>query len=206
MAEQAYPIKPDCPAPRHNTLNAARGVKSKSSTSRRNAGCQVSGFPPCICDRAVELNEIFKAKRRERYGKRKDAPVDPARKLAETERKRRAAILNMLAAAPRPTVEPPDFTKAECRTPWGVMAMDGYVDSPQSDGRMTAARGVCKVCPLNTTCRTWVIAEERPAGSWGGMYAGMTPQNRRDLAITTHEKRQAERVLREEQSARETAA
>lgn len=201
MTGQAYPIKPDCPAPRHNTLNAARGVKSKSSTSRRNHGCQVSGFPPCICDHAVELNKAYMARRRERYGKRKDAPVDPARQLAESERRRRAALLNALAAAPRSAVEPPDFTDAECRTPRGVVTMDAYMDAPQSEGSVAAARAVCKACPLNAACRAWVIAGERPAGSWGGMYAGMTPQNRRDRAITEHEKREAERALREETSA-----
>lgn len=206
MAAETYPIKPDCPAPRHNTLNAARGVKSKSSNLRKNHGCQMSGFPPCICDHAVELNKAFMAKRRTMYGKRKSAPVDPARQLAESERRRRMAILNALAAAPRPAVEPPDFTEAACRTPRGVMIMDAYMDAPQSEGSVAAARGVCEACPLNATCRAWVIADERPAGSWGGMYAGMTPRNRRDRAIAEHEKRQAERALREEQSAREAAA
>ena len=209
MAAETYPIKPDCPAPRHNTLNAARGVKSKSSSGRRINGRQVSGFPPCICDHAVELNKAFMTKRRARYGARKSAPADPAKVLANAERTRRNAILNNLAAmsATRRGVETPDLAAGECRTLRGMVTMDNYVDWPQSEGRVGAARGVCGACRLSVACEAWVIAAEQPAGSWGGMYAGMTPQNRRDRALAAYENQQAEQLLREERSApRESAA
>lgn len=184
----AYPVKPDCPAPRHNTLNAARGVRSYSNKFQHR---QVTGFPKCVCDRAVQLNDAFLARRRAMHGRRLET-FTPERTVTESERARRAELLTTLAEMPRPAVPTPDFVGAgaACATEAGIVAMDNYIDSPKTPWAVDMARRLCNdKCPIKDACGAWVIASERYAGSWGGMYAGLTPRERQDAVIAAYESR-----------------
>jgi hypothetical protein len=68
--------------------------------------------------------------------------------------------------------------------------MEKYIDAPNTSGEILAARDICAACPITTrrACAGWVLANESPPGSWYGMYAGMTPRERRALVKSQRRK------------------
>ncbi len=153
-----WPVKPDCPAPKHNTLRAATG---------RLAG-QGGGFPKCVCDRALELLEIDRKNRREAnrrptvemiYSKAGRAPA--TRSIADT---------------------PESMRNGACTTPDGFWVMDAYQDRPNEAAIAEHARALCFSCPAKGDCLQYIVDVEQPPGTWAGMYAGLSPAQRRAAA------------------------
>lgn len=48
-----------------------------------------------------------------------------------------------------------------------------------------AARELCSRCPARQPCLEYVVSQETPQGSWGGVWGGLDPFNRRGRAIIT---------------------
>lgn len=77
----------------------------------------------------------------------------------------------------------PHLKDAGCRTEKGFAAMTAYMEGRNgaNPGILGEARKVCEnLCPLATkaACLAWVMTSEKSAGGWGGMYAGLTPNQR----------------------------
>jgi hypothetical protein len=73
---------------------------------------------------------------------------------------------------------PPDLRTGKCFShPAGREAHNnGFNDGMRRDAfaARERAKAWCKLpCPVLDKCRAWVMSEESPAGSWGGVYAGM---------------------------------
>lgn len=160
--QRGYPVLAECPAGNHNSLSAAL------------ARYQVQ---KCVCPRALELLE-----RRLEWQRN-----DRARKR-EKGAGARTTNIKLSAVAPKPISSRtyPDFTGGTCTsTPEGrEVAQEGMND--QATLRGIAAREKAKMqcnlgpCPIrDTICRPWVFMEESPAGSWGGVWGGLDPWNRR---------------------------
>lgn len=84
---------------------------------------------------------------------------------------------------PLPTlVRPPNFLGAACQQPWAAETVDRsfslHGGTVAIGNREEMRTKVCATCPLIRECATWVLAAERPAGSWGGVYGGMDVWNR----------------------------
>lgn len=79
----------------------------------------------------------------------------------------------------------PDFTGGLCTTARGRKAADiGMNDQISLKGisDRERAKALCNTgpCPIrDTVCRPWVLREESPRGSWGGVWGGLDPWNRR---------------------------
>lgn len=196
ISPKAYPIDPKCPAPRHNTRNAALGLKGNGARGRTE-----TGFRKCICERAQELLAEFKANRRRQYGERIESGTGSVVAARDARTARQELLGAAVAAMPPRSVPAPDFTDAACRTPAGVVAMDDYVDAPQTEKSRLAAQAVCAGCRLAEACEQWILDDERPAGSWGGIYASMTPRARVERIIGEHRRRLAEQQLTAEPAA-----
>jgi hypothetical protein len=147
----------DCPAPRHNTLSAAKG---RYCISR---GKSVSGCPKCVCPRAAwwltRENEQRRTSERERGVNRNNIRVP-------------SFISNTLSQGM------PDLGRGLCRTPEGREVIDEAEGKQPNSAAVERARDMCSFCPVMEKCRDWVTRDEKPAGSWGLMYAGMTPRER----------------------------
>lgn len=148
-------ILPECPATGHNVF--------------RRVERPVDGIK-CICPRAQALfNEYLEMKRQE---------------SREGRRKGRRSIMPTL----RPIIEgnrgyaAPNWKHAACNTDVGRKLSDRAYDAVSStdfaERQRLAMRILCSGCPIETVCRGWVLAEERPAGSWGGVWGGLDPAQR----------------------------
>lgn len=143
-----------CEAKRHNTVSAATGKSYPKSD------------PKCICPHAVDLLAAWRA----------DAPA----------RRQMNNTLRLSERRPEPIASMkgyPDFTGAVCATPRGqIAALGGMSVDPSVRGmnRRDRARALCDTgpCPVRDACRAWVLAQEKPAGSWGGVWGGLDPWNR----------------------------
>lgn len=146
-------ILEDCPARLHNTIHAGRGR---------------AGQIKCICPRAIAAVLEFRKKEERRRIEAK------GQNITKTPEYTNNVVQN---------VERPDFHHAACATPEGRMIMDERSSSgnPTVEACVLAAR-MCAECPINLECARWVLSAEKPAGSWGGFYAGMTPTDRRKIA------------------------
>lgn len=143
-------ILPGCPAPNHNTLNAGR---------RRD------GRPLCICPHTQVLKENRKIseRSRDRSGERSRNNPRPSQSKAE---------LDAL----------PVLTRAVCALPEN----QAMVFLAQEDDRKTVtlearveAKKLCHSCPLQARCSTYILKNEVPAGSWGGVWGGMDAEDRK---------------------------
>lgn len=150
-----WPVNPECPAPKHNTLRASKG--RDGSTGEK--------LPPCVCAHAVEVLAADKRKRAE-ANRRPD--IDRGRNTAE-KRAASRAIANM----------PDSMRQGGCVKPYGVKTMDRYQDRPNDGATVAEAKALCDSCPAWDDCLMYIRNAERPAGTWHGMYAGMTPAERR---------------------------
>lgn len=153
-----------CPAVNsHNSLRAALG--QSSGRVRR------SGNPRCICPHALDLFKSDNEKRAER--KRNVRPVTS----------RCAIDAADLALMPQ---RAPDFFGGLCTSRSGMRRADaGQNDQGTARGiaQRQLAKDLCELCPLKSACREWVTEEESPAGSWGGVWGGLDPWNRKGLEL-----------------------
>lgn len=149
-----WAIDADCPASNHNTLSA--------SLTRR-------GHQGCTCPRSRELLREHRKKYKARVKTHK---------------------IRMPQGAPQPITATyfPDFSGGACTTERGQKAaLAGMNDqaSLKAIKDRERAKALCTVgpCPILATCRAWVLGQERPEGSWGGVWGGLDPWNRRGLEL-----------------------
>lgn len=152
-------VLPDCPAPRHNTLSAAKG----RYCMRR--GRYSSGLPKCICPRGLEMRRMESVQRR-----------DNKKALQEAARREELRVPTYLTNTRNQGV--PDLSKGACRTDKGRRIIDAAGGKQANSAQVLAARFMCADCSAMVACGDWVTRDEKPAGSWGLMYAGMTPRER----------------------------
>lgn len=144
-------VLPECPAPVHNTASAGRGR---------------SGKPKCVCPGVQKLTEEENRRRRASRGER--------RKLFPKNDPKPIKSLNY-----------PDFSRGLCTTPYGEsVARQAVTDlaSAKAIAARDLAKAMCNTgpCPIrDSICRPWVLREEDPPGSWGGVWGGLDPWNRR---------------------------
>lgn len=156
-----WPLSPQCTAPRHNMLKAARGWGD--------------GTPPCICPHSLELLKIYKERRKQRY-KMNRGGKDPAPKVQRPN----LPVVRRLRETPHMDA----LAEGACRTAYGMRIMDLYTENPPK--HQDAARRLCKRdCPVVTqlACLKWVTEAEQPAGSWHGMIAGLSRIERFKRAV-----------------------
>lgn len=165
MSASDWDVSPFCEAKTHNTISASQGRK---------------GMKPCTCPHAVEVNR----QHHERY---RDRP------------KRRR--LKMAKPKPKPVTGPtyPDFSGGACTTAHGQRAATaGMNDQSSRKGihERERAKRLCNAgpCPIRDRCRSWVLDQEVPRGSWGGVWGGLDPWNRRGLQLVIDEDGRADTV------------
>jgi hypothetical protein len=73
----------------------------------------------------------------------------------------------------------PDMTGAACGTEEGRKVMDRVHERTDS-WNVTRARELCADCPIKRQCAAWVLSAEVVPGSWGGVYGGLSPKDRKD--------------------------
>ena len=161
-------ILPECPRPTtHNTANAAEGKFSSGA-----------GGIKCICPQGLYLYETVILARRERERER----------MKRVHKRTADPRVRLTPVTPNPVSRrSPNFLTAACRTPAGLRIADqGANDQATLAG--IAARELAKKqcrdeCPLLVRCAMWVTSQESPAGSWGGVWGGLDPWNRKGLEL-----------------------
>lgn len=80
----------------------------------------------------------------------------------------------------------PDLSTGACSTDeYRQIARDGQNDATYlgAVGARDAARAVClQHCPVQLQCRDYILAAERPAGSWGGVWGGLDVDERKRIS------------------------
>jgi hypothetical protein len=165
-----WAISKYCPTEEHHTLRAAFGRLNGSSTRTER----------CICPRAIA--------RREAHSRQTSAYAKSKRSVTALER---ASLRDQQAAGfvktnRAPVVDPmgmrkaPDWRHGLCSKDLAT-ADGGFDDAFSHKGYKLrhAAKELCVACPLLAACGRFVTANEEPAGSWGGVWGGMDPANRR---------------------------
>jgi Transcription factor WhiB len=159
-----WAVLADCPAKYHNTLNAARRAAHGGK---------------CVCPGGaamIERERVYQSGR-------------PARRI----------LIDSPLRAPqyeqnyKTSGAVPDLSKGSCRKPWGRPLLDAAAAVQYRGDATRSAQFMCSRCPVRKRCGEWVAQAEDPAGSWGGIYAGMTPHQRRD-AMSRRNNRGTERV------------
>jgi len=71
----------------------------------------------------------------------------------------------------------PKMEDPHCQgSPLLLKIVDAAYDGPSG---YPAMQKICRGCPLSQeACLQYVATQEKPAGSWGGVWAGMTPRQR----------------------------
>lgn len=154
-------ILPDCPAPTsHNTLRAAWGQDAQRVVTK----------PGCVCPRALDLKRAAEG-RREEY-----------KKTVSTFARRKSTAKLQPVDSAEISARTPDFSRGLCARPENLSIADmGLSDQATHRGieRRQIAKDLCEACPLKRRCQDWVTTQESPAGSWGGVWGGLDPWNRR---------------------------
>ncbi len=149
-----------CSAQSHNTLNAAR-------RRRRPGG-------GCTCPHAMDVLNAWTTRNRER-------------RVEVLEPKSSGPRLRQIVSKPISARSYPDFTGGACLTPDGQkIALAGMNAESSIKGikDRAGAKALCDTCPIrDSICRPWVLAQERPRGSWGGVWGGLDPWNRMHLQL-----------------------
>ena len=156
-----YPVLPECPAKYHNSLSSASGRYLPEK---------------CICPHAIALLAKRHEARRDDHARKRGKGIGA-----------RTSNIKLSAVAPKPISSPnyPDFSGGLCTTKHGMAAaQDGMDDTATLRGiaARERAKALCNAgpCPIrDTICRPWVFMEESPAGSWGGVWGGFDPWNRK---------------------------
>lgn len=153
-----WKISEYCEAINHNTANAAR----RSAHGRTKVAC--------VCPHALYLFEQWRKKMNGRDRR------DPRKK-------------GMALSLVKPDLVadlPPDLSAGICRAPTLAEVVDkGFnqlLTKAGIQGR-ELSKQLCDYCPVKKECRDWVLRDESPAGSWGGVYGGLDPWNRRGKAV-----------------------
>lgn len=156
-------ILPECPAPVHNTLDAAYGRSTKHAFGERRE----HRAPKCICPGALQAREETLAKRRE------------AKRAPRPSRAKRTVVSGPAGAWVPDGVHVPDLSKGFCQTEVGRAAHDRAVSSSS----FKAAQDACSFCPEDTmqACREYVLKAD-PKGDWKGVFGGLAQHERRAIA------------------------
>jgi len=163
-------VLPHCRAPRHNTSRSAlhgpaelRCVCPRALEYKRRHNNKVPSFE--ALQRALEPKKTATGTKAKAM--RVDAPGNPAS----------AYMTNTLGGK-----QPEELERGACRSVLGMRMMDLLLDTA---GRSLSRERqfkeeLCDKCPLSAfnACRAWVRRDELPAGAWGGIYAGMTQEER----------------------------
>ncbi len=164
-------ILPNCPAPTHNSLRAARGRGQGGGITERPA-------PRCICPRGQVCIEQDKKRKREVINPlaKKRARPRPVKKVAEVETRDPSYL-----SAINQGVFAPHLDRGLCvispRAAKTILAAGERGGSPLH----ARARKLCdEVCPVRAECGAWVKQAEKPAGAWHGFIGGQTQVQRRD--------------------------
>lgn len=107
------------------------------------------------------------------------AAIWDARSDQRKERKRARGVILQLSSATE--IRMPDLSAGACRTPWGQKRHEkGFSDqvTVPSELARREAKKICRACPVLAACRSYTLAAESPAGSWGGIWGGLDPWNR----------------------------
>jgi hypothetical protein len=80
----------------------------------------------------------------------------------------------------------PDLSDGACQTQAGRVAHDLVWRDEDSKlgGRsmnIAAAKSICGLCDVEDLCLAWAVKGERWPGEWGGVYGGLTPDERAKL-------------------------
>lgn len=122
------------------------------------------GFPRCICPRALFLVAEF-----------------AERDNGERRRKRNGTEINKAAITGLP-----DMSQGACTTDeYREVARAGQTEDANLGAKLARenAVAVCAYrCPIIMRCRSYILTAEKPAGSWGGVWGGLEPDDRRRLA------------------------
>lgn len=76
----------------------------------------------------------------------------------------------------------PDFAYGSCTTELGKKIARAAMTDEASHRAIKArngAKSICSACPILDACRRWALTQEDPPGSWGGVWGGLDPWNRR---------------------------
>ena len=154
-----------CEASRHNSLRHGR--------SR-------AGGPRCTCPRAVLLVAAENLRRRmEGYGKM------PQKRKPQGGREPRSRAGAQITGAWVPQgVRVPDLSEGLCRQPFGMKIVDKVLTLNGGAGSKAVQehRDLCSSCPVLDRCKDYITKAEVPAGSWHGVWGGMSQGDRRALA------------------------
>ena len=150
----------ECGSRTHNTYSA--GHKSAGINNGK-----------CICPRAVAIKAASDAAKRARA-----AANRPTGEQRSATRARGPEYINNMSQVPAAAM--PDFSKGRCTKPGGKGLMDAAaIPGPGQGQRIKAAKWMClKACVVRAECLAWIDKAEVPAGSWGGIYAGLTAKER----------------------------
>jgi hypothetical protein len=158
-------VADECPAIRHNTLSSAIGRQRISHGETR------SGLPRCVCPHATAMLDEYKARRAS--GERRRPLISEA---VEVNNRNNIRVPNFISNTLASGM--PDLSKGKCRTQQGRDIIDRAEGKQPNSAAVLRARFLCADCPVMEKCGEWVKRDEKPAGSWGLMYAGMTPRER----------------------------
>ncbi len=154
-------IADECPALIHNTQRAACSGPAKTR---------------CVCPHGLDLRH----RRNSGIAAWKQAHKQPQPKIRSTSTqggrhgKESAYLTNVRRPANAPSMV------GNCRTERGRKLADRLLGAAR--GAVEEHRTMCTLCPALAACRRWVLEEEQPAGSWGGMYGALTVAERKRIA------------------------
>lgn len=153
-------ILEECPAKFHNTTSAARDFSHGRPRTR------------CVCPRAAALHKAWR---------------DALSARSAAQKGSRVRGISLPRVTPERTLgRVPDLSAGLCRSESGRKIMEGGLVEQLTLGaerRRVLAKQLCERCPLLAECRAWVLRDERPVGSWGGVYGGLDPWNRTGKAL-----------------------
>lgn len=152
-----WKILPECPAEGHNTVNWARRKKENGR---------------CICPRGAKLYADYRAQQNERQKKR---DKERTREYPST------AKPMIVKVYPEP-----DWSQGFCIDDLETVRKGENIEaSKEGIADRFEMRSLCGICPVRQECRNWILSNEKPAGSLGGVYGGLDKWNRqgRDMRI-----------------------
>lgn len=151
-----------CLAENHNTVHSSQAGKGRIR---------------CICPHAVSL----KKDRDRAWGetRRRDKKEEARRLLTEKANREIEAVQRIAAPRKGAGGRTPRLELAACRGQYDTV--DAAYSSDRAYG---AARELCGLCPVLQACDRYITDAEEPAGSWGGVWAGMSPRERAQRVVT----------------------
>lgn len=161
----------ECPATLHNSVRAVRGAST--------------GGVRCICPHGIDLWQADLKRERDRKKALRFgiSPKPHTRTVNTLKPAVKPSYLSNMAEGVRPP-EMPTGERVPCRWPSNRAVVDRAIAATRGPA-VRAAQMLCEQCPLASKqeCLRWITDAEKPAGSWGGVYAGMTGAQRRQAAL-----------------------